>query len=392
MKLLKLDMRATILSLFALVAAFALLAVAPFASPQQAPQSAPNGNGQPTPAGAQAPGGAGGPGAGRGFGRQRPVEDFNDNTGWTSMFNGQDLTGWDADKSIWKVKDGAIYAESTCVLPTGTVYIDYTADKNIGDFDMKFETLATDNVNGGLQYRSWIKGTPGKPTRPQRPAGAGNAGRGLGAAANGQAGQGGPPPSAANAQGGPAPGGPGNAQGGAGFGGGRGGARGPALGSPAASAVDRGGRGSGPVVFAPACNGNSGPGPDPAVAVDPYYLDGPQFDYDAKGGVSGNFYEQDGRGTMANEGEVIVAEPDFQPVVISRFADRATAQSWWKQNDWNQMMVTVRGHTYMQFINGHLATVVVDYDPKYFQATGMIGFEIESTGSVAMRNLYIRKY
>lgn len=295
--------------------------------------------------------------------RQRPVLDFNDNTGWTSMFNGHDLSEWDGDKQIWTVKDGAIYAESTCVLPTGTVYIDWNGDKNVGDFDMKFETLATDNVNGGVQYRSWIKGTPGKPTRPQRPtpAGAGASGGGRGAGAPGGAGRG------------------------ASF-------AGPPLGSAAASAADRGGRGSGPVVFAPACNGNSGPGPDPAVSVDPYYLDGPQFDYDAKGGVAGNFYEQDGRGTMANAGEIVVAEPNTQPMVINRFADKATAQSWWKQGGWNQMMLVVRGHTYMQFINGHLTTVVVDDDPTRYQVKGMIGFEIESTGSVSMRNLYIRKY
>ena len=303
------------------------------------------------------------PGDRGGFGlRQRPVLDFNDNTGWTSMFNGRDLSEWDGDKKIWAVKDGAIYAESTCVLPTGTVYIDWNGDKNVGDFDMKFETLATDNVNGGVQYRSWIKGTPGKPARPERPNF----------------------PVGANAPGrGPAvPGG-----------GARGGRfAGPPLGSPAASAADRGGRGSGPVVFAPACSGNAGPGPDPAVAVDPYYLDGPQFDYDAKGGVAGNFYEQDGRGTMASAGEIVVAEPNVQPIVVNRFADRSTAQSWWKQNDWNQMMLVVRGHTYMQFINGHLTTVVVDDDPTRFQASGMIGFEIESTGSVSMRNLYIRKF
>jgi len=56
------------------------------------------------------------------------------------------------------------------------------------------------------------------------------------------------------------------------------------------------------------------------------------------------------------------------------------------------MMVSVRGHVYMQFINGHLVTVMIDDEPNRYQATGMIGFEIESTGTVAMRNLYIRKF
>jgi hypothetical protein len=282
------------------------------------------------------------------------------------MFNGHDLSEWDGDKQIWTVKDGAIFAESTCVKPTGTVYIDWNTDKNVGDFDMKFETRATENVNGGLQYRSWIKGAPGKPARPTRPT---------------------PPPGAA---------GPGAASGapGAAAAGGGGGFRiqGPPLGSPAASAADRGGRASGPVVFAPSCNGNSGPGPDPKISVDPYYLDGPQFDYDGKGGVAGNFYDQDGRGTVATEGEVMIDEPNTPPQLINRFVDAATAKTWWKQDDWNQMMVSVRGHVYMQFINGHLVTVMIDDEPTRYEATGMIGFEIESTGTVAMRDLYIRKF
>ena len=279
------------------------------------------------------------------------------------MFNGRDLSEWIGDKTIWSVKDGAIFAESTCVKPTGTVYIDWNTDRNVGDFDMKFETRATEVVNGGVQYRSWIKGTPGKPTRPAPAGGAAGGGAGFGFA------------------------GPGGASG-------RGGGRvvGPPLGSPAVSAADRGGRASGPVVFAPACNGEAGPGPDPAVAVDPYYLDGPQFDYDGRGGVAGNFYDQDGRSTVANAGEIMIDEPNLPPQLLSRFADTATARTWWKPDEWNQMMLVVRGHTYMQYINGHLASIMIDDEPTRYQATGMIGFEIESTGTVATKNLYIRKF
>jgi hypothetical protein len=307
---------------------------------------------------AQVPGGQGGPGR-----RQKPPFDFNDNIGWTSMFNGHDLSEWIGDKQIWSVKDGAIFAESTCVKPTGTVYIDWNTDRNVGDFDMKFETLATEGVNGGVQYRSWIRDTPGKPTRPPRPA---------------------PAPVGTAA--------PGAASGGAPGAGGGGRPQGPSFGSPAASAADRGGRASGPVVFAPACNGTAGPGPDPKVSVDPYYLDGPQFDYDGMGRVAGNFYDQGGRGTVANAGEVMIDESNVAPQLINRFADQATVQSWWKAGEWNQMFLSVRGHTYLQFINGHLASVMIDDEPTRYQATGMIGFEIESTGTVAMRNLYIRKF
>src|SRR5579859_703523 len=124
------------------VAIGAVLLLTLRASPQAPANSQPPARGQAAPA---VPG-TGGPG----FGRQKPPFDFNDNTGWTSMFNGHDLSEWNGDKEIWTVKDGAIFAESTCVKPTGTVYIDWNTDKNVGDFDMKFETRATDSVNGGL--------------------------------------------------------------------------------------------------------------------------------------------------------------------------------------------------------------------------------------------------
>lgn len=104
----------------AVVASLAFYCYSSFASSRQAAAPTPNATGETTaPAGEP----SATPGAARGVARvgfrQRPVEDFNDNTGWTSMFNGHDLSEWDGDKQIWKVKDGAIYAESTCVLPTG---------------------------------------------------------------------------------------------------------------------------------------------------------------------------------------------------------------------------------------------------------------------------------
>ncbi len=32
--------------------------------------------------------------------------------GFTSIFNGKDLTGWDGDSKYWKVEDGAIVGRS----------------------------------------------------------------------------------------------------------------------------------------------------------------------------------------------------------------------------------------------------------------------------------------
>ena len=43
--------------------------------------------------------------------------------GWISMFDGKTLSGWDGDKSFWRVEDGAIVVESSCEKPTGTIYL-----------------------------------------------------------------------------------------------------------------------------------------------------------------------------------------------------------------------------------------------------------------------------
>ncbi len=50
-------------------------------------------------------------------------EDFNDHTGFTSLFDGKTLAGWDGDPSLWSVKDGSIYINPSCEHPTGTVYV-----------------------------------------------------------------------------------------------------------------------------------------------------------------------------------------------------------------------------------------------------------------------------
>src|SRR5437763_10320285 len=90
-----------------------------------------------------------------GFGRGGQPFDFADNEGWVSLFNGQSLSGWDGDSRFWSVKDGAIYVEPTCEKPTGTIYLVWGGGE-VADFMLKFESKGTGNVNGGLQFRSYM--------------------------------------------------------------------------------------------------------------------------------------------------------------------------------------------------------------------------------------------
>lgn len=88
-----------------------------------------------------------------GFSHPEPV-DFANHDGWTSLWDGQTLKGWSGD-SNWRVEDGAIFIESTCEKPTGTIYLVWQGGEP-SDFELKLEMKGDGNINGGVQYRSWI--------------------------------------------------------------------------------------------------------------------------------------------------------------------------------------------------------------------------------------------
>ena len=107
---------------------------------------------------AQNPSAPGGPG--RGPGRGATPFEYSDNEGWVSLFDGQSLAGWDGDTRFWSVKDGAIYIQSTCEKPSGTIYLIWQGGEPT-DFELKFEFKGTGNINGGMQYRSYLTSDPG---------------------------------------------------------------------------------------------------------------------------------------------------------------------------------------------------------------------------------------
>jgi len=77
----------------------------------------------------------------------------DDTVPFQSLFNGEDLSGWDGDPRFWTVRDGTIVGETTK---------DNAAEKNtflicrggeFSDFELKFEYQVT-GYNSGVQYRS----------------------------------------------------------------------------------------------------------------------------------------------------------------------------------------------------------------------------------------------
>jgi hypothetical protein len=327
-----------------LAALFLLARFAPSqqAAPPQAATPAASAAGAPIPQGA---------GRGGGFGRGGQPFDYAENDGWISLFDGQTLNGWDGDTRFWSVKDGSIYVEPTCEKPTGTIYLVWQGGEP-SDFMLKFESKGTGNVNGGVQFRSYMTADTNVALKyPGRGGGGTLAGAGAG-----------------RGPGGPSAGG----RGGQGAQAGRGGAP--------------GGRGPG---RGPGCEN---PGTPPTAAERAKWdMAGPQFDFDAGNRYSGQYYEQSSsRGIAASPGAIVLAE-NGQRKVLSTIADKATLDSWFKKDDYNQFLLIAKGNVSTMFMNGHLISEFIDNDPTYFRSSGKIGLEVEATGAYYTRNIWLKR-
>lgn len=68
--------------------------------------------------------------------------------GWTSLFNGKDLTGWKvSNPASWSVKEGAIVANGT---PGHAFYDGEFRNHMFRNFELKVDVMARANSNGGV--------------------------------------------------------------------------------------------------------------------------------------------------------------------------------------------------------------------------------------------------
>jgi hypothetical protein len=109
------------------------------------------------PAIAQPPAGQGqGQGQGRGQGRgprgPQPLP-FENHDGYTQIFDGASLKGWDGDPAFWKAEGGAIVGQSTAENKvTQNTFLIWRGGEP-GDFDLKLE-FRINATNSGIQVRS----------------------------------------------------------------------------------------------------------------------------------------------------------------------------------------------------------------------------------------------
>lgn len=258
-------------------------------------------------------------GGGGGFTRaeQQP---FSDNTGFKSLFNGTNLDGWKGRTDVWSVKDGAIYAQTTPENPTGTTNIWYTGVQP-ANFILKEQVKMVGNGNGGVQFRSANVPPPARRGGPPAGARRGPAGRG-GAAAGAR--------------------------------------RGPELTPEQLAAREK-------------------QQTELAAKNRDYFVRGYQQDMDTAGRYTGQIYEQGtGRGIIAFPGDVILEQKGVPKVKVASLATPEELKQWVPDpQGWNNYEIIAQGHTLISMVNDHVIAILVDDDPTFFAAKGIIGMEIE---------------
>ena len=83
--------------------------------------------------------------------------------GWTSLFNGKDLTGWKINESpeTYSVKDGAIVANGN---RSHCFYVGDFNNHSFRNFELKVDVMTQANSNGGIYIDTELQG-PGWPAK-----------------------------------------------------------------------------------------------------------------------------------------------------------------------------------------------------------------------------------
>jgi len=350
-----------------------------------APGAGPQGQGR---------GGGGGRG-GVAFGPPTTQTRYDDYTGFTKIFDGQTFTSWNGERDVWSIADGMLHADTTKT--PGQHHIHYTGPGAVmRDFTLKVEVkLSATGANGGIQYRSRLLhpahgGSIADPLGKPLPANittmadavaagitAAPAARG-GGPGGGGGGRGGNPPGAGNAPGGNPPG-AGNAPGG-----------GAAPGATAAA-------GPNPCVgevgnlsaAPPAGRGNAGGTP----TGNPWQVSGYQFDMDSANQFTGQLYEGQGRNIITAPGTIGMLLPGNCKILLGKLPGDAKVGIKPHQGldgEWQQIEIIVRGNTMTHMINGQVMSITVDDDPVARAPQGILSLQLEGSGQIWYRNVYLK--
>lgn len=82
-------------------------------------------------------------------------------SGFISLFNGKDLSGWEGNPALWSVKDGCIDGRTTAAVPLKANTFLIWRGGEVKNFELRLSFRFIDNnekrtANSGVQYRSRV--------------------------------------------------------------------------------------------------------------------------------------------------------------------------------------------------------------------------------------------
>ena len=274
-------------------------------------------------------------GAGGALGRGVTPVRYDDYTGFTSLWDGRTLTGWDGESDVWSIESGAIHADTTKT--PGQHHLHYVGPGALmRDFDLKVEfKISATGANGGIQYRSRLLYAPhnGSIENPL--------GKGM-------------PKSVTTLQ--------------------------AAIAAGLAEPV-------------PARAGGAANGPQQPAFRNPWQVSGYQFDLDSENRYTGQLYEGQGRGIVNPPVGMVELLPGGDAVRIGSVNANpiaAVKPHRGLDGDWQQVEVIARGSTLVHILNGQVMSVTVDDDPMGRAYQGILSLQLEGSGQIWYRNVYLK--
>ena len=144
---------------------------------------------------------------------------------------------------------------------------------------------------------------------------------------------------------------------------------------------------------AAACEGGAARGTPPSDESEAQWnMWGAQYDFDAGNRFTGQFYEQStGRGIIAWKGQVVRILPGDTRRLLATVGDQASVDAIYKPNDWNQLHIIAVGNHMTHLLNGRVISVLIDEDTRRIPKSGIIGLEVEATGKLFARNIWLKR-
>jgi hypothetical protein len=139
---------------------------------------------------------------------------------------------------------------------------------------------------------------------------------------------------------------------------------------------------------------SAGRGSAAAATGNPWQVSGYQFDMDSDNQYTGQLYEGQGRNIITAPGTIGMLLPGNCKILLGTLpGDVKTAIKPHRglDGDWQQVELIVRGNTMIHILNGVVMSITVDDDPAARAPSGILSLQLEGSGQIWYRNVYLKQ-